>query len=152
MRQTKNYEPKCAETRQASSAGCEPLFKFENRRMRGPTPVQCSWHARARHTVCVGYTEARLCVYDVQVPPAPAAGLASRFRTAHSVNESPPIQPRFGATWFQPEPIVHTAISPMCCSSIRSSILPTSIFSDARIAVLCGTLPKAKTDQRVARA
>ena len=91
----------------------------------------------------------RMCGF----PPAAAAGFASRFSlTIHVERKRVGVSlTQFGATWFQLEPTVHNVIDAGCCRSMKSSILPTSIFFDARIAAICGTLTKAKTDQRVAR-
>jgi hypothetical protein len=135
----------------------ESLFKFENRRIADPISVhRCAmrlapsrWAHRVRLVAGASDYVCRLCSFHLLLPPDSRAGPLSRTvwneaRVVVSLTQ-------FGATWFQLEPTVHNVINAVCCRSMRSSIPPTSIFFDVRVAGICGTLTKARTDQRVAR-
>jgi hypothetical protein len=154
MRQSNNYESPTRRNGTHESAGLEHLFKAETDglaiRHCFPIVVHVPSDIMLGHAACVVCTKAPGYACPIEVAPGswrqagPSDPFGERERDTESLQT-------FGPTWFQLEPTVHNVVDAGCCGSMRSCILPTSIFFDAKIAAICGTLTKAKTDQRVAR-
>jgi hypothetical protein len=155
MRQSNNYESPTRRNGTHEAVGLDHLFKPETgglaTRHCFPIGVHVPSGIMLGHAVCGVCTEAlgHACPIEVGSWSCRRAGPPINL-----VNESAMVSRStqiVGPTWFQLEPTVHNVIDAGYCHSMKSSILPTSIFFDARIAAICGTLTKARTDQRVAR-